>query len=224
VNSAVQLRRAVPVAAGDQWPVPVSFDVPVGTWSVIRTTPERSHQLVRILIGSVVIAEGDVTLQESPVATWSRAERLRRLAAVGVLLDPAGLSSTLTLSDNLSIPSTYRGLMTRAAADVAAATLLDELDIRAYAGRRPADVPEDVRQLAALGRALAGRPALLLLENPLAAVKSRAAAAVWELCRRLVPTALITTFRRDETLYGIADALYLWDAAGLRPAASVTTA
>ena len=222
---AAQLRDAFPAGnAGPEWAGPLSIEVPEGSWSVVRTTPERSRQLMRVLVGAAAAAAGTVTLMESPVASWSRAERRRRLAAIGVVLDPPGLSSALTLSENLSIPSTYRGLMARAGADAAAATLLDDLDIGAYAGRRPPDVPEDVRQLAALGRALVGRPALLLLENPLSAVKSRTAAAVWAHCRRLVPSALVTTFHRDETLYALADSLYLWDAGGMRRAASEASA
>ncbi len=218
---AAQLRDAVPARdTSPEWAGPLSIDVPEGSWSVVRTTPDRSHLLMRMLVGAAASAAGAVTLMESPVASWSRAERRRHLATVGVLLDPPGLSSALTLSENLAIPSTYRGLMTRAGADAATATLLDELDIGAYAARRPPDVPEDVRQLAALGRALVGQPTLLLLENPLSAVKSRAAAAVWAHCRRLVPSALVTTFRRDETLYALADSLYLWDAGGMRRAAS----
>ena len=221
----LQFIDAIPAAGSDaDWSAPLSIDVPEGSWSVVRTTPERSHQLVRIAVGSALAAAGTVTVLESPVGSWSRSERRRRLAEFGVLLDPAGLASNLSLNDNVAIPTTYRGLMSRAAADAAAASLLDELEIRAYAGRRPPDVPEDVRQLAALGRTLMGKPRFLLLENPLAAVKSRAAATVWALCRRLVPSALVTTFRRDETLYNLADALYLWDAAGMRRAASVANA
>jgi ABC-type multidrug transport system ATPase subunit len=221
VKLAARLRDAIPAGdAGPEWVDPISIDVPEGSWSVIRTTPERSHLLMRLLVGAAAAKAGEVTLMESSVASWSRTERRQRLSTIGVLLDPPGLSSALTLSENLAIPSTYRGLMARDGADAAAATLLDELDIGAYAGRRPPNVPEDARQLAALGRALLGRPALLLLENPLSAVKSRAAGAVWARCRRLVPSALVTTFHRDETLYAVADALYLWDATGMRRAAS----
>ena len=140
----------------------------------------------------------------------------RSLSEMGVLLDPSGLLSNLTLIDNLIVPAVFRGSKGISLPRDQAAAVFAELGITEYADRRPADVPEDVRQLGALGRALVGKPRLLVLENPMASVRSRAASDVWRICRALAPTAIITSFRRDEMLYNVADDLYLWDSAGLR--------
>lgn len=175
--------------------------------------------LARILIGAQAISSGEVVVLGRPIGKISRSERRLLLSDMGVLLDPAGLLSNLSLVDNLVVPAVFRGskgisLPRRHALDV-----FEELGIADYAKRRPADVPEDVRQIGALGRAIVGNPRLLVLENPMASVRSRVADDVWRICRALAPTAIITSFRRDEMLYSVADDLYLWDSAGLRRAA-----
>ena len=68
--------------------------------------------------------------------------------------------------------------------------------------------------MAAIARALAPEPQVLILEDPLNAVRSRMASAVLDRCKAAVPSAIITVFRRFEPLYDIADHLVLWDARG----------
>ncbi len=208
-----------PATPSTEWSDAITLNVPKGTWTVVRTTPERSHLLARILIGAQAIASGEVVVLGRPIGKVSRTERRLLLSDMGVLLDPAGLLSNLSLLDNLVVPAVFRGSKGISLPRQHAVDVFEELGIVDYAARRPADVAEDVRQLAAVGRALVGNPRLLVLENPMASVRSRAAGDVWRICRALAPTAIITSFRRDEMLYDVADDLYLWDSAGLRRAA-----
>ena len=92
--------------------------------------------------------------------------------------------------------------------------MLDALSLLEWSDARPSDLPPDIRQVAALARALAPEPRVLLLEDPLSSVRSRQAMEVLHYCKRQVPTALVTTFRRSDPLYDVADALMLWDARG----------
>lgn len=219
MSAILAMTDVLPKKATVEWADPFTLNVPQGTWTVVRTTPERSHMLARILIGAQAISSGEVVVLGRPIGKISRSERRLLLSDMGVLLDPAGLLSNLSLVDNLVVPAVFRGskgisLPRRHALDV-----FEELGIADYGKRRPADVPEDVRQIGALGRAIVGNPRLLVLENPMASVRSRVADDVWRICRALAPTAIITSFRRDEMLYSVADDLYLWDSAGLRRAA-----
>lgn len=218
MSALLAVTDALPAAASSEWTTPLTINVPSGTWTVIRTTPERSHRLARILTGAADVASGEVVVLGRPIGHVTRAERRLLLADMGVLLDPPGLLSNLTLADNLVVPSVFRGSKGIPLPREHVTEVFSELGITEFANRRPADVPEDARQLGALARALVGNPRLLVLENPLASVRSRQAADVWRICRALAPSALITSFRRDEMLYNVADDLYLWDSAGLRRA------
>lgn len=219
MSAILAMTDVLPEKTSTEWTEPFTLSVPKGTWTVIRTTPERSHRLARVLTGSIDISQGELVVLGRPIGKVSRIERRLLLSDMGVLLDPPGLLSNLTLIDNLVVPAVFRGSKGISLPREHAVEVFAELGITDYADRRPADVPEDVRQLGAIGRALVGNPRLLVLENPLASVRSRAAGDVWRICRALAPTAIITTFRRDEMLYNVADDLYLWDSAGLRRAA-----
>lgn len=219
MSAILALTDVLPSKPNAEWADPFTLNVPKGTWTVVRTTPERSHLLARILIGAKETASGEVVVLGRPIGKVSRTERRLLLSDLGVLLDPAGLLSNLSLIDNLIVPAVFRGSKGISLPREHAEDVFQELGIAEYANRRPADVPEDVRQIGALGRALVGNPRLLVLENPIASVRSRAAEDVWRICRALAPTAIITSFRREEMLYNVADDLYLWDSAGLRRAA-----
>ena len=218
MKAVLELTQVLPHGTNAEWTEPFTLDVPRGTWTVIRTTPERSHRLARTIVGTEDCSGGEVIVRGESIARLTRTARRSLLATLGVLLDPAGLMSNLTLADNLIVPSVFRGTKGKVVARAAVMQLFASMGIAEHADRRPSDVPEDARQLGALARAMVGEPQLLILENPIAAVRSRAAADIWRFCRDLVPTAIVTTFRRDEMLYDVANDLYLWDSAGLRRA------
>ena len=224
MKAVLELTEVMPRRTNAEWTEPFSLDVPRGTWTVIRTTPERSHRLARTIVGTEDCSSGQVVVRGESTAGLGRTARRSLLATLGVLLDPAGLMSNLTLADNLIVPSVFRGTKGQVVKRDVVMKLFESLGITEFADHRPSDVPEDVRQLGALARAIVGEPQLLILENPLAAVRSRAATDIWRFCRDLVPTAIVTTFRRDEMLYDVANDLYLWDSAGLRRASAGSAA
>lgn len=198
-----------------EWTDAISFDVPIGKWFVLRTTPARSAALLRLCVGlDEPLPPGAVEVLGKRPGDLARDAAFNFRRALGVALQPDGLVSNLTLHRNLVVPLVYSGHRSpRDAADRARA-VLDALNLAAYADARPSDLAPDVRQVAAIARALAPEPSLLLLEDPLNAVRSRVASEVFAYCRSQVPTAMVTSFRRSEPLYELADSLTLWDARG----------
>lgn len=87
--------------------------------------------------------------------------------ALGFVLQTARLIPFLTLGENITLPARLAGLRLDAAW---LAYLLDRLGLAALVARRPDQVSVGQRQRAAVARALAARPALLLLDEPVSAL------------------------------------------------------
>lgn len=202
-----------------RWERPVSLQVPRGTLHLIRTRSAWSAPLMRLCLGFSEPSGGRVTVEGKAPASLSR-ESVRALRrGIGCALEPDGLVANLTIKMNLIVPLVFAsGLTTREALERADQTL-DITHLTMWESSRPASLPAEVRQTAALARALACRPALLLLENPLASVDSRETRRLLSLCRAQCETLLIATHRKDGILHEFADAVWEWDDDGFRVAA-----
>lgn len=216
-DATIRFAGALPAWPNSEWTEPLDLAVARGEWLVVRTTPLRSAELLRMAAGLRDVRGASprpVSVLDTDPAGLRRAETLAFRRRLGVALQPDGLVSNLPLRVNLVVPLVYSGAMDTKAARLRAAEVLARLGILEWADHRPAALPDDVRQIAALARALAPMPELLLIEDPLSSVKSRDAERVVRILRREVPTAIVTTFRRNEALYAAADRLATWDSRG----------
>lgn len=216
-DAVVRFTGALPAWPNPEWTEPLDLAVARGEWLVVRTTPLRSAELLRMAAGlrdARGAAPDPVRVLGADPGNLPRRETLAFRRKLGVALQPDGLVSNLPLRVNLVVPLVYSGAMETRAAQIRAAEVLARLDVLEWANQRPASLPDDVRQVAALARALAPSPELLLIEDPLSSVKSRDAERVVRILRREVPTAIVTTFRRNDALYAAADRLATWDSRG----------
>jgi len=127
---------------------------------------------------------GAVRLLGQPVSTLSRGERAAlRLRSVGLVFAEHNLSPVLTLAENVELPLALAG---RGDAAARAAAALERLEIGGLGARFPGQVSSGQRQRAAVARALAGEPAVLLLDEPTAHLDSAAAAGLVGRVRELV--------------------------------------
>jgi molybdate transport system ATP-binding protein len=119
-------------------------------------------------LSSGSIRLGDQTLDEVASDTFVAAER----RPVGLVFQNYRLFPHLDVRDNVAYAPRVQGAGRRRARAVAE-TWLERLELTALAARRPHEISGGQAQRVALARALAADPALLLLDEPLAALDAK---------------------------------------------------
>jgi molybdate transport system ATP-binding protein len=128
---------------------------------------------------------GDLVLDDVGTRAFVPAED----RPVGVVFQSYLLFPHLSVRDNVAFAARSRG-MGRALARRHADLFLGRLDLRALADRKPAQLSGGQAQRVALARALAADPAILLLDEPMAALDARSRLEVrTELSRHLADFA-----------------------------------
>lgn len=202
-----------------RWAKPVSFQVPRGTLHLVKTRSAFSSPLFRLALGFSDPSGGEVRVGGHEPSKLARNEIRGLRRSIGSALDPDGLVANLTIRMNLVVPLVYATGMEFDAALERANAMIEVMHLGIWAESRPASLPAEVRQAAALARALSPRTDLLMLENPLASVDNRETRRLLTLCRTQAETLLVATHRNDGILHEFADVVWEWDDDGFRMAA-----
>jgi putative ABC transport system ATP-binding protein len=137
---------------------------------------------------------------------------------LGFVFQNFNLFPTLSALDNVRLALSIRGVPHVAARD-RAAELLDKVDLSHRARLRPSRLSTGECQRVAIARALAGDPAILLADEPTAALDAENGAAVMCLLNGLVrdrgATLLIVT--HDDRIFPFADRILRLDDGRLTP-------
>lgn len=146
--------------------------------------------LVRPTAGLVVIDGIDAGGLSEADRTTLRRDR------IGIIFQQPNLLPSLTALEQLVIGDHLRGRPARAAASRAAA-LLDLVGLAPAAGKRPHQLSGGQRQRVNIARALMGDPAVLLVDEPTAALDRERSEAIVGLLRRVtdefeVATVMVT--------------------------------
>ena len=169
VLAACGLSRSFPGRPPVEALADVDLDVARGEFVVIAG-PSGSGKttLLQLAAGIDTPDAGQVVLAGRLLSGRPARERAaRRLAEVGLVFAEGNLSPALSLADNAELPLAALGLP-RAERRARVAELFDLLGITALSGRLPDRTSAGERQRAALARALATRPLLLVADEPTA--------------------------------------------------------
>lgn len=141
--------------------------------------------LLSILGGILRASEGNVSIQGETIGTM-RDDALSafRLRHIGFVFQGFNLFPTLTAVQNVELALDLRGI-TGAAARSQASDLLEQVGLGAKLHSHPADLSGGQKQRVAIARALAGKPSVLLADEPTAALDSTSGHAVMQLMQRL---------------------------------------
>jgi len=130
--------------------------------------------------------EGRVLLEGRDTASLSAAELANlRLMRLGFVFQFHFLLPEFSTLDNVLIPIRRLGRLKDAAARTQAMKLLEALGMAEAAAKLPEQLSGGMRQRAAIARALANDPAIILADEPTGNLDTRNAAAVFDIFARL---------------------------------------
>jgi lipoprotein-releasing system ATP-binding protein len=130
--------------------------------------------------------EGRVLLEGRDTASLSAAELANlRLMRLGFVFQFHFLLPEFSTLDNVLIPIRRLGRLKDAAARAQAMKLLEALGMAEAAAKLPEQLSGGMRQRAAIARALANDPAIILADEPTGNLDTRNAAAVFDIFARL---------------------------------------
>src|SRR6267142_796938 len=129
--------------------------------------------------------DGQYVLNETPVENLSLSQRARiRNREVGFIFQSFNLIGDLTVYENVELPLTYRGMASSERKKQVTAAL-ERVGMAHRAKHLPSQLSGGQQQRVAVARALAGRPAILLADEPTGNLDSHNGEAVMHLLREL---------------------------------------
>ena len=141
--------------------------------------------LLRAIAGLQPVDTGEISINGTVVDDGHRVLASPADRQVGLVFQDYALFGHLTVLENVAFGPRSRGVA-KATARSAALDLLDRLGIADLAARRPSAISGGQAQRVALARALATDPAVLLLDEPMAALDAEARVSVREQLREVL--------------------------------------
>jgi putative ABC transport system ATP-binding protein len=130
--------------------------------------------------------EGKYLLDGQDVTALAPAARARtRNERIGFIFQAFNLIGDLTVLQNVELPLTYRASMPADERHKAAHAALERVGMSHRMNHHPAQLSGGQQQRVAVARALAGRPSILLADEPTGNLDSRNGEAVMNLLREL---------------------------------------
>jgi ABC-type lipoprotein export system ATPase subunit/CRP-like cAMP-binding protein len=180
----------------------VDLQVAAGEFvAVIGKSGSGKSTLINMITGIDRPTLGEVFVGGAPIHTLSENEvALWRGQNVGVVFQFFQLLPTLTLVENVMLPMEFCRLYSSRERKARAMYLLDLVDMAEQANKLPSAVSGGQQQRAAIARALANDPIVLVADEPTGSLDSKTADAIFQLFEDLVAqgkTILAVTHDRD---------------------------
>jgi lipoprotein-releasing system ATP-binding protein len=130
---------------------------------------------------------GEVRIRGKATSAMDEDERAStRLATIGFVFQFHFLLPEFSARDNVMLPMRALGTMSLQRMQERADALLAALGLAEHAGKRPDQLSGGQRQRAAVARALANEPPLILTDEPTGSLDSQSSEQVFEILRDLV--------------------------------------
>src|SRR5213594_4877336 len=164
----------------------VGFEIHAGEYISIAGPSGCGKSTLLSILGLLdTPTEGEYWLNGEAVANLSLSERARiRNREVGFIFQSFNLIGDLTVYENVELPLTYRG-MNSSERKKRVTEALERVGMGHRAKHLPSQLSGGQQQRVAVARALAGRPAILLADEPTGNLDSRNGEAVMDLLKEL---------------------------------------
>ncbi len=155
------------VAEGIDWTVNVG-----DYWVVAGLHGSGKSDFLMLTGGLMAPLRGQYRLFGEPMPIFEEA-RLQQRLRLGLVFDGGQLFNHLTVAENVALPLCYHKNLNRSEGAAAVRELLEQTGLAPWAESTPGNLGRGWQQRAGLARALALKPEVLLVDNPLAGLDPR---------------------------------------------------
>ncbi len=210
VSRLIDLRgvtKAYDVGAGEFLALKgIDMQVDAGEFvAVVGKSGSGKSTLINMITGIDTPTSGEVFVASAPIHALNQEQlAVWRGKNVGVVFQFFQLLPTLTVAENVVLPMDFCNVYPVRERRERASALLDKVGIREQAGKLPSNLSGGQQQRAAIARALANNPPLLVADEPTGNLDSHTAEAVMQLFADLAAegkTVVMVTHERDLRRY-----------------------
>ena len=173
--------------------------------AVVGKSGSGKSTLLNLLAGIDRPTSGEVIINDTPIHTLSEDEvAVWRGRNVGVVFQFFQLLPTLTIQENLLLPMDFCGVIPAGQREQRAIELLEMVGVADQADKLPSALSGGQQQRAAIARALANNPPVLVADEPTGNLDSVNANLVLELFQQFTQsgkTVLMVTHEREISQY-----------------------
>lgn len=174
--------------------VDVSFDVNAGeVFFIIGQSGVGKSVLIKHLIGLLYPDGGEIWLDGEEVSRFSEAQMYPVRMKCAMVFQHSTLFDSMTCAENVALPlRKHKGLKAREAL-AEANRRLDQVHMREFGDRYPAELGDGMRKRVAIARALTLDPRYVLFDEPTTSLDPVSARRVDKLIRELSDTLGVTS-------------------------------
>jgi putative ABC transport system ATP-binding protein len=195
--------KAYPIPGGELLALKnINLDVNPGEFlGIIGKSGAGKTTLINAITGVDHLSSGEVWVDSTPIHQLNEDQlALWRGQKLGIIYQSFYLMPSLTLLQNVLLPMDFNGLFQRRKSATRAMQLLDQVEMAANAYKLPAQVSGGQNQRAAIARALANDPSIIIADEPTGRLDSLTAETIFRVFSTLVEqgkTILMVTHDRS---------------------------